>query len=148
MVVPSHAAGVKIGVSTRVKPCDIEIIAHRLDDFVAHPDDGVLPLAAQPQMPVIHQEVDAVIFGRDRIRIGFRNPLQDLHALDIHFDSRPARAASARILPRTISDDSCVRFFMVSKTSSGSALFTATHCMRPVPSRRSGNTILPDLRRL
>src|SRR6185295_19557867 len=37
---------------------------------------------------------------------------------------------------------------MVSKTASGNALFTATHCINPVPSRSKGNTILPDLRKL
>jgi hypothetical protein len=54
----------------------IEIIAHRLDDFVPHADDGVLPLAAQPQMPMVHQEIDAVVLGRDGIRIGLRHALQ------------------------------------------------------------------------
>src|SRR5215469_10502567 len=45
-------------------------------------------------------------------------------------------------------DDSCVRFLMVSNNSSGSADLTATHCIRPVPSRKIGNAILPDRRKL
>src|ERR1022692_2606748 len=55
---------------------------------------------------------------------------------------------SARILPVTMIEDSWVRSLMVSNSASGSALFTATHCISPVPSRTMGKTILPDLRRL
>ena len=56
----------------------IEVVADRPDHLVPHPNDRVLPLAAQPQMPVVHQEIDAVLLGRDRIRIGFGHPLHDL----------------------------------------------------------------------
>ena len=34
----------------------IEIVAHRADHFVPHADDGVLSLAAQPEVPMVHQE--------------------------------------------------------------------------------------------
>ena len=44
----------------------------------------------------------------------------------------PGARCSARILPVTTMDDSCVRFLMVSNSSSGRALFTATHCMSAV----------------
>jgi len=56
-------AGVKMGVSTRVKAVRVEIVAHRLDYFVAHADDGVLALAAQPQVAVVHQKVGAMLLG-------------------------------------------------------------------------------------
>jgi hypothetical protein len=82
---------------------------------VAHADDGVLALRAQPEMAVVHQEFDAVVLGRDGIGIGFGNLLQDLDGFDIHLVAAGARA-SARTLPRTMSDDSCVRCFRLSKT--------------------------------
>ena len=62
----------------------IEIIAHRLDHFVAHADDGVLALAAQPQVAVVHQEIDAVLLGRDGIRVGFRHALHHFQVLHVH----------------------------------------------------------------
>jgi hypothetical protein len=34
-----------------------------------HADDRMLALAPQPQMAMVHQEIDAVFFGRDRIGI-------------------------------------------------------------------------------
>ena len=36
---------------------------------------------------MVHQEIDAVLFGRDGIRIGFRHALHDLDAFDIHFEA-------------------------------------------------------------
>ena len=62
----------------------IEIVAHRPDHFVAHADDGVLPLAAQPQVPMVHQEFDAVILGRDGIRIGLRHALHHFQIFHVH----------------------------------------------------------------
>src|ERR1035437_7969673 len=60
----------------------------------------------------------------------------------------PGARCSARSFPLTIMEDSCVRFLMVSNSSSGRALFTATHCITPEPSRTMGKAILPDRRRL
>ena len=65
----------------------IEIVAHGLDDFVADADDGVLALAAQPEVAVIHQEIDAVLLGSDGVGVGFRNALQHLDVLDVHFEA-------------------------------------------------------------
>ena len=114
---------------------------------MAHADDGVLALAAQPQMPVVHQELDAVILGRDRIRIGLRHPLHHLQIFHVHLVAADSALLGAN-LAGDQDDDSWVRFLIVSNSASGSALFTATHCIRPDPSRTMGNTILPDLRRL
>ncbi len=62
----------------------IEVIANGFDDGVPHPNDGVLPVGSQPQVPVVHQEIDAVLLGRDRIGIAFRDALHDLGAFHIH----------------------------------------------------------------
>src|SRR3954447_2949198 len=43
---------------------------------------------------------------------------------------------------------SWVRLFRALNVSSRRLLLTATHCMSPLPSRISGKTILPDLRKL
>ena len=63
----------------------IEIIAHRFDHFVTHANDGVLAFAAQPEMAVVHQEIRAMFLGRDGIGIRFRNAVEHLGALHIHF---------------------------------------------------------------
>ena len=61
----------------------VEVVADGADHLVADPQDGVLAPAAQPQVPVVHQEVDAVVLGRDGVRIGLRNALDHLQVLDI-----------------------------------------------------------------
>ena len=44
----------------------VEVVAHRADHFMPHPQDGVLAAAPQPQMPPVHQEIDTVLLGCDR----------------------------------------------------------------------------------
>ena len=70
----------------------IEVIAHGLDDLVAHADDGVLALAAQPEMAVVHQEIGAVLLGGDGVGVRFRDALQHFERSPRPFRSRPARA--------------------------------------------------------
>ena len=52
-------------------------------------------------MPVVHQEIDAVIFGSDGIRIRFRYALQDLRRFHVNFKS----ALRARLRPYLPGDD-------------------------------------------
>ena len=65
----------------------IEIIADAFDHFVAHADGRVLAAAAQPQMAMIHQKIDAVILGRDGIRRLFRNALHNVRAFHVELVS-------------------------------------------------------------
>ena len=65
----------------------VEEIAGGLDDLGAHAKNGGLALRAHPEMAMLHQEVGAVLFGRDGIRIGLGNALHDLHVRDIEFVS-------------------------------------------------------------
>ncbi len=60
---------------------------------VAHANDGVLALAAQPEMPVVHQEFRAVFLGRDGVRIRLGDALDHLQIFHIHLEA----AGSARI---------------------------------------------------
>ena len=76
MVVPSHAAGVKIGVSARMKPLVVEEVADGVDDLVAHAQDRGLPLGADPQVPAIQQVVDAVLLRRDRVVVRVADDLE------------------------------------------------------------------------
>ena len=75
----------------------IEIIANAFDHFVAHANRRMLAAAAQPQVAMIHQEIDAVILRRDRIRVFFGNALQDIGAFDIELI-----AAGRARLPREL----------------------------------------------
>ncbi len=85
MVVPSQAAGVMMGGSVRVNPSLVEEIAGGVDDFGAHAQDRRLALRAQPEVAVLHQEVGAVLFGRDRIGVGLGHALHDLDVRDVEF---------------------------------------------------------------
>jgi len=48
----------------------VVIVAEGLLDLGAHPEDGVLPVGAEPEVTVVHQEVDAVLLAADRIVLG------------------------------------------------------------------------------
>src|SRR5271163_2761551 len=54
---------------------------------MANPDRCMLPPASEPKMAMIHQEVDAVIFGRDRVWMLLGNVLQDACVFHIEFVS-------------------------------------------------------------
>ena len=47
----------------------------------------MLPAAAQPQVAMIHQELYAVLFRCDRIRIFFRNALHHFRIFDIQLEA-------------------------------------------------------------
>ena len=77
---PSHAAGVKIGVSARMKPAAVEEVADGVDDLVADAQDRLLPLAADPEVAAVEQVVDAVLLRRDRVVVRLAD---DLERLDV-----------------------------------------------------------------
>ena len=52
---------------------------------MADAQDGVLAPAAQPQMAMVHQEVDTVVFGRDGVGRFERNGLDELGFFDVQF---------------------------------------------------------------
>ena len=61
---------VKIGRIDQDEAVVVEVPADGVDDRVADLADGPLPLRAQVQVAVLHQEVDAVRLGRDRVALG------------------------------------------------------------------------------
>ena len=65
----------------------IEEVAGCFDDFCADSQNRRLARRAHPEMAVLHQEFDAVLFQRDRIRIVLRNALHHLNARYIQFIS-------------------------------------------------------------
>ena len=96
---------------------------------------------------MLHEEIGAVIFGRDGIGIGFGDALQDLDVGDVEF----VAAGGALIGADFAFDDDAgflVRPLMASKTSGGTAFFGTTPWMMPVPSRNCGKRSLPLSRRL
>ena len=62
----------------------VEVIARRLDDLGANPQHRRLPRRAHPQMAMLHQEIDAVLLGRDGVRIVRVHTLHDLRVGDVH----------------------------------------------------------------
>ena len=55
----------------------------------------------------------------------------------------PGDRASARSVPRTTTAASCPSRSSVSQSAGATSLRPATHCMRPLPSRRTTNCTLP-----
>src|SRR5690606_17726033 len=53
------------------------------DDAVAHAHDGPLPAAPQPQVPPVHEELDAVLLRRDGVALGAG---EQPHAVGLHLD--------------------------------------------------------------
>ena len=66
----------------------IEIIADGLDDGVADADDGVLALAAEPEMAMVHQEFGAVVFGCDGVGLIFGDALVNFDGFDVELKAR------------------------------------------------------------
>ena len=66
---------------------------------MADANDGVLPAAAQPQVPAIHQEFNAVLLRSDRIRIVFRDTLKRPRPTLISSSYPPWARCSSRIRP-------------------------------------------------
>ena len=65
VLVPSQAAGVRMGGSVRMKPLVSRYSRAALDDFGADAEDGRLARRADPEVAMLHEEVDAVLFERD-----------------------------------------------------------------------------------
>ena len=63
------------------EPARVEVIADRLDDAVAHREDQPLPRRAQPEVPLLLQEPDAVLFRLDGVS---RFALQHAKIGDVH----------------------------------------------------------------
>ena len=63
----------------------VEEIARGLDDLGADAQDRRLARGAQPQVAMLHQEVDAVLLGRDRVRVVRIDALHDLRVADVDF---------------------------------------------------------------
>ena len=65
----------------------VEKVAGSLDDLGAHAQDRRLARRAHPEMAVLHQEFDAMLFQRNRERIVLRHALQHLHVRNVEFVS-------------------------------------------------------------
>jgi hypothetical protein len=65
----------------------IHEFARRADGFGADAKNGGLARRADPEVPLIEQEVDPVFFELDRKRRGVGNFLDDLNFRDAHFEA-------------------------------------------------------------
>ena len=67
VVVPSHADGREDGRVGQDEAAIVEEVADRVDDLVPHAQDGLLARRPDPEVPAVHQVVDAVLLRRDRV---------------------------------------------------------------------------------
>src|SRR6266705_1494285 len=67
------------------KAAFIEKITSCFDDFSTHAENGRLARRAHPEMAMLHQEINAMLFEGNRIRIVVRHALDNLNAGNIKF---------------------------------------------------------------
>src|SRR6185369_1276811 len=79
----------------------IEEISSRLNDLGAYPQNRCLARGTDPQMAMVHQEIDAMFLQRNRKRIVVLHALQDLHVRHIQLIS----ARSAFVSPHLALND-------------------------------------------
>ena len=65
----------------------VKILRGGAHDLGADAQDGGLARRAHPEMAVLHQEIDAVLLERDRIRVGLGNALDDLDIFDVELEA-------------------------------------------------------------
>ena len=65
--VPSHALGVRIGRVDEHEVALVEEVAARLHDLVPHASARRAGSGAKVEVPVVEQELDAVVFRLDRV---------------------------------------------------------------------------------
>ena len=127
---------------------DIKVFCSSPHDGCSNAEDGGLARGAEPEVAVLHEEVDAVLFARDGVRRFFGDALGDGDVLHVELDAAEGARESSRTVPVTVSEDSRVRDLRVSKTCSGTAALGTMPWTVPVPSRKVGKSSLPELRRL
>src|ERR1019366_2207620 len=62
----------------------VKIIACRLDDLSANPQDRGLTGRAQPKMAMLHEEIDTMLFRRDGVRVVRVDALHNLRVSHVH----------------------------------------------------------------
>ena len=65
----------------------VKVLGCGAHDFGPDAENGRLPGGANPQMAVLHEEVDTVLFESDGVGVRLGNTLDDLHIFDIEFEA-------------------------------------------------------------
>ena len=65
----------------------VEILRCGAHDFGADAEDGGLARGADPEMAVLHEEVDAVLLEGDGVGVGLGDALDDLQVFDVEFEA-------------------------------------------------------------
>src|SRR5437667_8781482 len=83
----------KNGCIDQGKSAIIKESANRPNDFMPHFQDRMLSGRANPEMAIVHQKFDTVLFGGDWEGLLCRNELLDLQVFNIQFMSTRRRFA-------------------------------------------------------
>ena len=77
-----------MGGSVRMNPLVSKYSCASPHDGCADAEDGGLARGAEPEVAVLHEEVDAVLFERDGVRRFFGDALGDGDVLDVELEAR------------------------------------------------------------
>ena len=76
-----------MGGSVRMKPLVSKYSGRGAHDVGADAEDGGLARRADPEVAVLHEEVDAVLFEGDGVGVGLGNALHDLDVFDVELEA-------------------------------------------------------------
>ena len=130
-----------------MKPLLSKYSGGRAHDLGPDAEDGGLARGADPEMAMLHEEVDAVLLEGDGVGVGLGDALDDLDVFDVELEA----AGGALVGADFAGDDDAGllgQAFECFEDRGGTLLTWATPCTVPVPSRKMGNSSLPLSREL
>ncbi len=84
---PSQAAGCEDGGVGADEAVLVEVFGRGAHDFGADAEDGGLAGGADPEVAVLHEEVDAVLLGGDGVGVGLGDALDDFDVFDVELEA-------------------------------------------------------------
>ena len=136
-----------MGGSVRVKPLSVEVLGGGAHDGGADAEDGGLAGGADPEVAMLHEEVDAVLFEGDGEGGFVGDALDDFDVLYVELEAGGGAGVGADFAG---DDEAGLQGEVLQRLEddSGTAALGTMPWMVPEPSRKMGKRSLPEARRL